>query len=178
MCQLAPCPNASRYRRIGNSIILTDRFYGAQPVKLGILVVDDSAIWRNFVLEELRQQANFEIIGEAADGLNAVKMAEEYQPDLILLDLGLPGLNGIEVARRIRDNSRQSKILVVSAEQSFEIAEEAFCAGAHGYVVKSEAKRELLAAVKAVLKGKRFVGASLHDKLRSTFPHLDVAEGF
>ena len=100
-------------------------------------------------------------MGETSDGLEAVHKAEELQPDLILLDIGLPTLNGIEVARRIQVVSPTSKILFVSENRSPEIAEEALRTGAGGYVVKSDAVGELLPAVKAVLEGKQFMSASL-----------------
>jgi CheY-like chemotaxis protein len=96
-----------------------------------------------------------------SDGLDAVQKADELQPDLILLDIGLPTLNGIEVARRIREVSPASKILFVSEDRSADIVEEALSTGAGGYVVKSDAARELLPAVNAVLEGERFVSASL-----------------
>jgi len=80
---------------------------------------------------------------------------------LILLEIGLPTLNGIEAARRIRQVSPTSKILFVSENRSLDIAEEALGTGAGGYVVKSDARSELLPAVKAVLEGKRFISASL-----------------
>ena len=101
------------------------------------------------------------IIGEATDGLEAVQKAELLQPDLILLDIGLPRLNGIEAARRINGLSPKSKILFVSGDLSWDIAEAAFSTSALGFVVKSCAARELLPAVRAVLQGKRFVSGSL-----------------
>jgi len=102
-----------------------------------------------------------QIIGEAVDGLEAIQKAQQLKPDLILLDIGLPTLNGIETARRIRELSPKSKILFVSENRSGDIVEEALRTGAGGYVVKSDAAGELLPAVEAVLKGKRFVSASL-----------------
>jgi len=141
-----------------------------------ILLVDDFEDWRKFASSELRQQSEFQVVAEASDGFEAVKKAEELQPDLIILDVGLPGLNGIKVAYLVRSCSPQSKILVASAEHNSETAEEALRVGAHGYVVKSEAKRELLTAVKTVLKGKRFVTASLREKLRSALPHLRLVD--
>ena len=109
----------------------------------------------------LLKQPKLQVIGEVSDGLEAVQKAEELQPDLILLDIGLPTLNGIEAARQIRKVSPGSKILFVSENRSVDIAEEALSTGAGGYVVKSDAAGELLPAVKAVLEGKRFVSASL-----------------
>jgi len=126
-----------------------------------VLLVDDNELWRRFASTTLRKQAELQVIGEATDGLQAVQQARELLPDLILLDIGLPSLNGIEAARRIREVSPASKILFVSENRSPDIAEAALSTGADGYVVKSDAAGELLPAVKAVLDGKRFVSASL-----------------
>ena len=128
-----------------------------------LLVVDDFARWRDFVLEKLRENHNLRVIGVASDGLEAVQKAEELQPDLILLDIGLPSLNGIEVARQIRKVSPKSKILFVSQESSADVVQGAFDAGAHGYVLKGDARRELLEGVNAVLRGERFVGTRFSD---------------
>lgn len=108
-----------------------------------ILVVDDYKPWRGFVYSTLQKQAELQVIGEASDGLEAVEKAQELQPDLILLDIGLPTLNGIEAARRIREVSPESKILFVTENRSCDIAEEALRTGAGGYVVKSDATRSI-----------------------------------
>jgi DNA-binding NarL/FixJ family response regulator len=126
-----------------------------------VLVVEDSDVFRKFICSTLGKRAELQIIDEVSDGLKAVEKVEELRPDLIVLDIGLPSLNGIEAARRIRKLSPQSKILFVSQESSADIVQEALGTGAHGYVVKSEAGSELLPAVKAVLEGKRFISASL-----------------
>jgi DNA-binding NarL/FixJ family response regulator len=102
-----------------------------------------------------------QVIGEASDGLEAVRKAEEMLPDLIVLDLGLPGLNGLEAARRIRKVSPESKIVFVTQESSADVMQEALSLGALGYVVKAYAGRDLLAAVDAVCQGRQFVGKSL-----------------
>jgi DNA-binding NarL/FixJ family response regulator len=126
-----------------------------------ILVVDDFEPFRAFVTSALVQHSELEIIGELSDGLEAVHRASELHPDLILLDVGLPSLNGIAAARRIREHSPQSKILFVSGDQSSEIIEEALSAGAAGYLVKSDAGRQLLVAIGAVLQGKQYLSSSL-----------------
>jgi DNA-binding NarL/FixJ family response regulator len=126
-----------------------------------ILVVDDYEPWRRLVQATLQKQPELEVVGNVSDGLEAVQQAERLQPDIILLDIGLPTLNGIEAARRIQVVSPTSKILFVSENRSPDIAEEALSTGAGGYVVKSDAGSELLPAVKAVLEGKRFISASL-----------------
>jgi CheY-like chemotaxis protein len=102
-----------------------------------------------------------QIVGETADGLEAVRKAEELQPDLVVLDIGLPSLNGIEAARRIRKFSPESKILFVSQESSGDVVQEALALGALGYVVKTHAGSELLAAVGAVLGGRQYISSGL-----------------
>ena len=124
-------------------------------------MVEDSDVFRKFICSTLGKRADLEIIGEVSDGLEAVEKVEELRPDLIVLDIGLPSLNGIEAARRIRKLSPESKILFMSQESSADVVQEALGTGAHGYVVKSDAGSELLPAVKAVLEGKRFISASL-----------------
>jgi CheY-like chemotaxis protein len=101
------------------------------------------------------------IVVEADDGLKALEKAQELQPDLVILDVGLPELNGIKVARRILTSAPATKILFLSGQQSPDIVEEALRTGAPGYVIKPNAGRELVAALRAVLKGKRFVSANL-----------------
>jgi len=96
---------------------------------------------------------------EVSDGVEAIELAQALQPDLVLLDIGLPKLNGIEAGRRIREVAPQSRILFVSQESSVDVVQAAFSVGALGYVVKTDAGRELPTAVKAVLRGRRFVGS-------------------
>jgi DNA-binding NarL/FixJ family response regulator len=136
--------------------------------------VDDYEPWRCFVSSRLQKLTEYQVVGEASDGLEGVRKTEELQPDLILLDVGLPSLNGIEVARRIREVSPACRILFVSQNCSVDWATEALSAGAGGYVVKSDAAKDLLRGVKAVVEGKRFISASLaHHFLQATM--LSVA---
>ena len=125
------------------------------------LVVEDYEPFRRFICSTLRKRPGLQIVGETADGLEAVHKAEEMQPDLIVLDIGLPSLNGIDAARRIRKLSPESKILFVSQESSGDVVQEALALGALGYVVKAHAGSELLAAVGAVLEGRQFVSSGL-----------------
>jgi DNA-binding NarL/FixJ family response regulator len=122
-----------------------------------VLVVDDFEPWRRFVCSTLEKAPDLQVICEVSDGLEAVQKAEELKPDLIVLDIGLPTLNGIEAARRIRKLAPESKILFLTQESSADLVEEAFSLGALGYVLKAQAGTELLAAVDAVRQGRQFV---------------------
>lgn len=136
-------------------------FRDAGSASIRILVVDDYEPWRHFVSTRLQDQPGWEVIGEASDGMEAVQKAQQLRPDLILLDIGLPTLNGIEAARRIRAGSPECRILFVSENRSWDIAQEALRAGGKGYLVKSDAGSDLLPAIRAVAEGRRFVSSSL-----------------
>jgi CheY-like chemotaxis protein len=124
-------------------------------------VVDDFAPWRRFVIAKLRENRDLHIVGIVSDGLEAIQKAGELQPDLILLDIGLPKVNGIVAARRIRNVAPNSKILFLSQELDLHVAQAALNEGGHGYVVKSDAEKELFAAVEAVMQGKKFLSCRL-----------------
>jgi len=141
-----------KYRKIGRT-----GEECSQLLPIRILVVDDFAPWRNFVSCMLAMKSEFEVVGEASDGGKAVEKAVELKPDLILLDIRMPVLNGIEAARQIRKLVPECKIIFLSQESSSEVMEEAMNVGASGYVIKSMAGNDLLAAVEAVLLGETFV---------------------
>jgi len=125
-----------------------------------ILVVDDCEDFRQFICSALQEKLQFQIT-EALDGLEAVQKTGALQPDLIVLDVGLPGLNGLEVARRARKLAPSTRILFISQETSPDIVREALDASALGYVHKLHAKRDMLSAVEAVLRGEQFVSDGL-----------------
>jgi len=109
----------------------------------------------------LRERPELQIVAEASEGIEAVQKARQLQPSLILLDIGLPKLNGIAAARQIRELAPQSKIIFVTQETSADIMKEAIGLGAMGYVVKDRVQSELLQAIDSVLKGKQFIGSGL-----------------
>ena len=116
-----------------------------------VLVADDYQPWLNFISAALQKEPELKIIGLVSDGQEAVQQAQQLQPDLILLDIGLPTMNGFEAASRIREISPSSRILFVSESRSPDIAEAVLSKGASGYVVKTDAGSELLPVIKAVL---------------------------
>jgi len=136
------------------------------PKSIRVLIVDDYEPWRRFVCSTLDKRIDLQTICELFDGLDAVQKAKELQPDLVLLDIGLPTLNGIEAARQIRQLSPNSKILFLSENHSSDVVEEALSTGACGYVLKSDAASALSPAVEAVLQGRRFLSTSVANQDR------------
>jgi len=130
-----------------------------------VLVVEDFEPLRRFVCSTLRRTPELQVVCEVSDGLEAVQKAEELKPNLILLDIGLPTLNGIEAARQIRKLAPESKILFLSQESSPDVVQEALSTGGLGYVVKAHVGSDLLAAVEAVISEKQFV---------TTLPNYEV----
>jgi DNA-binding NarL/FixJ family response regulator len=122
-----------------------------------VLIVDGSQEWRRAVASTLQQNPNLVVIGESSDGIEAIQKSGELQPDLILLDVRLPNLSGLDAARRIRKVAPVSKILFLSSYADPEFLLEAVRIGALGFVVKSAAANELLSAVSAVMRGERFI---------------------
>jgi DNA-binding NarL/FixJ family response regulator len=129
-----------------------------------VLIADDHEPLRRFVSSTLARLPRLMLVGEASDGLEALRKVRELQVDIILLDISLPKLNGFEVARRIRERIPQLRILFFSTDCSSQIAEEALRLGAGGYIVKSDAGTELLPALEAVLHGETYLSSSLTNR--------------
>jgi DNA-binding NarL/FixJ family response regulator len=130
------------------------------PSSIRIRAVDDFKDWLRQVRLLLQPRPESQVIAEASDGLEAVQKAEDLKPDVILLDIGLPKLNGIEAARRIRQRSPSSKIIFLSQNSDLDVVRAALGTGALGYVRKIDAGRELLLALDAVLRGEQFISSS------------------
>jgi DNA-binding NarL/FixJ family response regulator len=126
-----------------------------------ILIADDFRGWRLQNRLLLQARPEWQVTAEASDGLEAVHKAEELKTDLILLDIGLPKLTGIEAALRIRQLSSSSKIVFLSLQNSLDVVQAALSTGAMGYVHKADSFRELLPAVDTVLEGKPFISSSI-----------------
>ncbi len=133
-----------------------------------ILITDDYTDWRRQVRIVLQARPEWQVIYEASDGLEAVGKARDLKPDIILLDIGLPKLNGIEAARQMRQVSPSSKIIFLSQNNNLDIVRAALGTGALGYVRKIDARRELLPAVDAVLRDEQFISSSNGFKFTDT----------
>jgi DNA-binding NarL/FixJ family response regulator len=143
----------------GNALFRLKKSGGLGMLSVCVLVVEDVVVFRRVISSILGKRRDLQIVGEVADGLEVVRKAQELQPDLILLDIGLPVLNGIEAARQIRRLAPESKILFLGQGSSADVVQEALSFGALGYLVKADAGSDLLAAVDAVSLGKQFVSA-------------------
>ncbi len=129
------------------------------PVRL--LVVDDFGPFLQFISSMLARRTDLQIVCEVSNGEEAVRKATELKPDLILLDVGLPTLDGIQSARQIRKLVPQSKIIFMSQYSDPELVQEALNLGASGYVLKPNVATDLLPAINAALEGRQFVSRGL-----------------
>lgn len=128
-----------------------------------ILVVEDFEPFRRFVCTTLRAKPEWQVVAESADGLDGIHKAKELEPDVILRDIGLPTLNGIEAAERISTLVRDAKVIFVTQNNDPDLMSSALSNGAKGYVIKAHAERELVPAVEAVLDGRRFLGSGVSE---------------
>jgi DNA-binding NarL/FixJ family response regulator len=126
-----------------------------------LIIVDDNQDWLRQISQMLRVRSDLQILCQVSDGSDAVQKAGELKPNLILLDIGLPKLNGIEAARQIRHLSPSSKIIFLSQDNSFDVVQEAMSVGGRAYVHKAHTGSELIPAIDSVLRGERFVSSSI-----------------
>ena len=132
-----------------------------------VMIVEDHASFRAYISRLLQKNSELRLVSAVADGQEAVTQIQEHKPDLIILDLGLPRMNGFEVIRRIRSLDFQPIILVLSADASADLIEEAFALGAFGYVLKSDGF-ELLAGITSVLEGRMFLSSQVAQKAKAS----------
>jgi len=125
--------------------------------KLRILLADDHALVRRGAGEVLHTQHGWRVIGEAANGLEAVEKTMKLKPDVAILDISMPELDGVEVVRQIREAVPDAKVLVLTMHESDQMVQRALDAGAHGYILKSDLTDSLPRAVEAIVEGKRFL---------------------
>ena len=141
-----------------------------------ILLIDDHALVREGVARLLEESPGLRVVGSFDDDAVAVRFAARAEPDVAILDITMPRANGIDVARRLRAVSPRTRLLILSMHASVEYVQQAFWAGAHGYVLKESAATELVAAVLAVHAGERYLSAGLPSRAREELPGQDPLE--
>jgi DNA-binding NarL/FixJ family response regulator len=130
---------------------------------LRILVADDHEIVRRGLVSLLKSHAGWDVCGEAQDGRQAVDKAKELKPDIVILDIGMPNLNGLEAARQMQRDNPQAKVLILTITDVDEVVRAVLDAGARGFVLKSDAARDLVAAVEALQSNKTFFTSRVAD---------------
>jgi DNA-binding NarL/FixJ family response regulator len=135
----------------------------SEPIR--VILVDDHAVVRKGIREFLEDEGDLRVVAEAADGETALALAAEYKPDLVVLDIQMPGISGIEVARRLRATGNAVGILILTAYDDDPFIMAGIEAGANGYVLKSAAPEEIVRAVRAVYEGKSAVDPAVASKL-------------
>lgn len=134
----------------------------SEMVRIRLLVVDDHTVARRYIRSVLSRHQDIEVVGEIGDGEEAVRRVQDLHPDVVLLDISLPGISGIEAANSIRQLAPASRIIFVSQHDSPLIAKDALLTGAYGYVVKSDAALDLWPAIEAAHSGHTFISRTLH----------------
>jgi DNA-binding NarL/FixJ family response regulator len=137
--------------------------------RIRILIADDHAIVRRGLRTLLETQTGWEVCAEASNGREAVERAEQFKPDVAVLDISMPELNGLDAARRILKTSPQTEVLILTMHQSEEAVAEVLKAGARGYVLKSDADQNLVAAVEALAQHKPFLSSNVTDIVLSDY---------
>jgi DNA-binding NarL/FixJ family response regulator len=128
---------------------------------VNILLVDDHQMMRDGLRAVLEQEPDFHVAGEAADGREALEACESLRPDVVVMDVGMPGLNGIEATRLLRTRSPRSRVVALSMNADRRYVQAMFSAGAWAYLVKSSASDELIRAIRAVAQGEKYVSPTV-----------------
>ena len=134
-----------------------------------IILADDHPIVRRGLRSVLEAEKNFSLIGEAGDGLEAVRMVENLQPDILITDMMMPGLTGLEVTRQVRYRVPKTKIIILSMHASESYVLEALRNGANGYVLKDTVSEELVEAIRDVIAGRRYLSSQLSERAIETY---------
>lgn len=140
-------------------------------MKMRVLIADDHTMVRESLVGVLRAEADIEVVAQAADGIEALEQAELTRPDVVVADLSMPRLNGIEVVRRLRERLPDTRVLVLTMHQEDEYVLQAVRAGAAGYLVKDSAASELVAAVRQLHAGRGYFGPRASQALAEQVQH-------
>ena len=139
--------------------------------KLRIVVADDHTLMRSGLVGLLQGMSDVEVVGEAGDGREALRLAKELQPDIVVMDISMPELNGLDAAERVKQNSVKTKVIILSMHANEEYVAQALKAGASGYLLKDAATNELELAVKVVAQGQFYLSPSISRQVVDSYLH-------
>jgi DNA-binding NarL/FixJ family response regulator len=145
--------------------------------KVHILIADDHELLRRGLVATLTETPDWTVVGEASNGREAVALAEQLRPGIVVLDITMPELNGLEATRQILDAVPETRVLVLSVHESEQLVREILAAGAQGYLLKSDAGRELIAAIHALLENKPYFTSRVARMVLEGFLSAGMAEG-
>ena len=134
-----------------------------------IIVVDDHQMMRQGLCALIKEQPDFQVVGDAGDGEEALRLVERFHPDVIVLDMAMPGLNGVEVTRRVTQDSPTYKIVILSMYAAEGYVREAIEAGAKAYVLKKDSAEELVIAIREAIAGRHYISPSLTKKAINSY---------
>ncbi len=145
---------------------------------LRILIADDHEVARKGIRSILETHPGWEVCGEARDGREAVELAAQLKPDVLLIDIGMPNLNGLDAARQIMGSAPDVNILILTIHDSEQVVREVLAAGARGFLLKSDAGRDLIAAVEALQNRRTFFTSKVSQMMLDGYlhPHKDSSE--
>jgi two-component system NarL family response regulator len=145
----------------------------ARPVR--VLLADDHIVVRMGLVSIIQSRPDMKVVAEAVSGDQAIELYRQHRPDLVLMDLRMPGLDGVEAMKAIRAEFRDARFLVLTMYRRDEDLYRAFCAGALGYVLKSASSDELIAALRAVAQGRRYIPTALAAQMSERLPALELS---
>jgi two-component system, NarL family, response regulator len=145
----------------------------SRPIRL--LLADDHIVVRTGLVSIIQSRPDMTVVAEAVSGAQAIELFRQHRPDLVLMDLRMPGLDGVEAMKAIRAEFRDARFLVLTMYRRDEDIYRAFCAGALGYVLKSAGSEELVGAIRAVAQGRRHIPAALAAQISERLPLLEIS---
>jgi two-component system, NarL family, response regulator NreC len=144
--------------------------------EISIMLADDHSVVRQGIRALLEAEQDFKIVGEVSDGVAATEMAEKLRPNVLVLDMMMKGMNGLEVSRQVTRRSPLTNTIILSMYGNIDYVTEALKAGAKGYVLKDSSADELVQAIRAVMSGRRFLGFPLSEQVLDTYLQINKTE--